>query len=799
MAYREVATDYRKAGWRGVLPLPAGKKSPVPTGFTGVMGGWPDSQQIQSWKRGRLKDGNVALRMPRDVIGIDVDNYTKDGVEKTGLETLKDLEARWGKLPPTYSSGSREPEHGGIRFFHIPEDVNLPGIAGKDIEIVQFHHRYAVVSPSIHPEGMTYQWRDMDGEVIDFIPSPTELPELPDRWLEGLESSSFEVSREVDLGGEGVQQWLKAMRKSDDPCSPVQEAFDQALAGLDGHAGARHDVTLKSVWRLLGLGAQGHAGAWEALDGLGDQYALAVAPDRVGGAEEALKDFHDMVHRGVRKRASVFANPASRCGCDSSAGSFTGQLRFAIRFAEENEGKLVYVPELGWLAYDGKRWVKNEAAPVQAFKSTIENAKVEAREMPPEPGGRLRQDIEACQGNQQVKGVLALASTEPKLARKVTDLDKYASLFNLQDGTLDLVTMELIEHNPAHMITKIASGELGAQYEGSLFQTFIERVLPTPEVRSFVQRLLGYAMLGEVREHILPIFTGTGANGKGTLLEAVKSAFGDYAIATDPALLIDQGVAHPTGQADLFGKRLAITSETNEKEKLAAATVKRLTGGDTIKARYMRKDFFEFKPSHTIIMMTNHKPEVAGDDAAMWRRILIVPFDVVIPEGERVAELPVLLEAEASVIMSWVYEGYKAYAQGQGLNAPEEVRARTGAYRGEMDPVQRFLDEATHRVAEGPGSTPTDLYRAFTDWSRENGEDVLNSREFKDSMERHGLASRQSNGKRFYIELKSGFRLVLGEKAEPKDPVDSAPVAEPPASSTPKTSEKYGPIEGETW
>jgi putative DNA primase/helicase len=812
MGYSEVATDYRKAGWKGVLPLEAGKKSPVPSGFTGVMGAWPDNQQIQSWKRGRFKDGNVALRMPMDVVGIDVDNYTKQGpdglVVKTGLTTLADLEAKWGKLPPTYTSGSREPENGGIRFYRVAEGVNLPGVAGKDIDIVQFHHRYAVVWPSVHPEGGTYHWRDMDGEVVDFIPSPGEFPELPAQWVAGLESNSYEVSREVDLGGDGVQQWLNAMRKTDDLCDEVAETQDAALKALSGDDGARHDATLKHVWRLLGLGAQGHAGSYEALEVLGDQFALVVGPSRAGGVAEAEREFKDMVFRGVRKRASVFTNPAPRCGCDAIAGAFTGQLRFAIRFAEENASRLAYVQEIGWLAYDGKRWVKDEAAPVQAFKTTIENAKVEARTMPPAGRSRLNQDVEACQGNQQVKGVLALASTEPKLAKKITDLDKHSHLFNLQSGTLNLNTLEVQPHDPADMITKITEGELGAEYGGD-FKQFIERVLPDPEVRAFVQRLLGYAMLGEVKEHVLPIFTGTGANGKGTLLEAVKFAFGDYAIATDPALLIDQGMSHPTGQADLFGRRLAITSETNEKDKLAAATVKRLTGGDTVKARYMRKDFFEFEPSHTIIMMTNHKPEVDGADAAMWRRIFIVPFDVTIPAGERNAALPALLKDEASVILSWVFEGYKMYVHGQGLAAPEAVTERTSDYQGEMDPVQRFLDEATHGVEEGPGTTPTDLYRGYVEWARDNGEDPLNSVQFKESLERHGMKSVQSNGKRFYRELKSGFRLVLGEKTE--NPEGTA-LAAPPSSQgptvvhlsetrqeMPQSETRYGLQEGEKW
>ena len=155
-------------------------------------------------------------------------------------------------------------------------------------------------------------------------------------------------------------------------------------------------------------------------------------------------------------------------------------------------------------------------------------------------------------------------------------------------------------------------------------------------MRAYLARLLGHTLDGRQVVHILPILYGLGANGKGTLIgSAVLPALGDYADAADPELLTAKTFdAHPTSTADLFGLRLAVLHESDHGRRLAEGTVKRLTGGDRIKARRMREDFWHFDPSHTFVMLTNHKPVVGGTDEGIWRRLRNVPFDVVIPPVE---------------------------------------------------------------------------------------------------------------------------------------------------------------------
>src|SRR5215469_4544999 len=185
--YGEAAPSYLDAGWVGPLPLPAGEKSPPPKGFTGEDGVDPNSEQIDIWRE-KEGDGNTALRLPDGAVGVDVDAYDA----KQGGATLEALETTWGPLPPTWISTSRIDTVSGIRLYRIPPGVKLAGDAGAGIEILQHHHRYAVVWPSINPmTNRRYRWYAPDGSLSNRVPRVDELPELPAAWVSGLTAQSL--------------------------------------------------------------------------------------------------------------------------------------------------------------------------------------------------------------------------------------------------------------------------------------------------------------------------------------------------------------------------------------------------------------------------------------------------------------------------------------------------------------------------------------------------------------------------------------------------------------------------------
>lgn len=165
---------WREQGWQGTLILPAKKKDPPPTGMTGHEGRWPTALEVAKWARDR-EPYNLAIRLPKGVCGLDVDAWKEQGA--ASFDTLVD---RSGPLPPTWTSTSRDDGVSGIRFYRIPEDAILKGAPMPGIEIVQYHHRYAIVQPSIHQAtGCTYRLYNPDGEIVDTPPRPDELPELP--------------------------------------------------------------------------------------------------------------------------------------------------------------------------------------------------------------------------------------------------------------------------------------------------------------------------------------------------------------------------------------------------------------------------------------------------------------------------------------------------------------------------------------------------------------------------------------------------------------------------------------------
>jgi putative DNA primase/helicase len=257
-------------------------------------------------------------------------------------------------------------------------------------------------------------------------------------------------------------------------------------------------------------------------------------------------------------------------------------------------------------------------------------------------------------------------------------------------------------------------------------------------------------LLGKVTEHVLPILIGVGCNGKTTLVEAVMKAFGDYAIAADPELFIERTwAAHPTGQADLLGVRLAVTQETDEGRRLAAATVKRLTGGDKIRARRMRQDFFQFTPSHTAMMVTNHKPKTSSDDPALWRRIRVVPFDVVVTDID--AALPDKLELELPAVLAWCVAGYRAYTE-RGLDSPVAVAERTEEYRAASDPLGRFLAERT-LVSPFAHVRARELFHAWADWCRACGEEPGSEVTFSDVLTARGFEKKERSVGRVWAGL----------------------------------------------
>lgn len=278
--FRQAAAAYLEAGWDGVLPIPFGQRKPPPTGFTGREGRWPSWDEIEAWLEGPQAEFNIALRLPENVIALDVD--TKD--KKTGDETFADLEKKWGRLPRTWHNFNREDgRFSGHLLFRVPPGLvwhDLPGI-----EIVRYGHRYCVVSPSVHPDGRTYRWRDPDALISITPPRIDDLPDLLDAWVEGC--TGGEVAEALPQVAVKPTVWLERYGAGDAD-RYVESAVERALNALAEGDCSRHDTARNAVYHLAQLAAADHPGVQEALANVRDGFLRSVAgdPARAGGVAE---------------------------------------------------------------------------------------------------------------------------------------------------------------------------------------------------------------------------------------------------------------------------------------------------------------------------------------------------------------------------------------------------------------------------------------------------------------------------------------------------------------------------------
>lgn len=416
--------------------------------------------------------------------------------------------------------------------------------------------------------------------------------------------------------------------------------------------------------------------------------------------------------------------------------------------------QLRYCPQRGsWLAWDGARWVWDTAEHTRELVRTI------ARELPEGEGWKThkRRALSAA----GVTGVLRLAQSDPAVVVHLDQLDAHPYELNTPGGIVDMRTGTLRPPDPNALHTRTTAVTPDFDHPAHAFETFLAATFGEDnDLQSYVQRLLGVSAVGAVLEQILPFAHGVGANGKSTLVEAVMTALGrgpgGYAIAA-PAemLMVRRHSEHPAELAQLAGARLVVCSELEDGQKFAEARVKQLTGRDTINARFMRQNPFDFTPSHTFLLIGNHMPSMTAGGPAFERRIKFIPFAHVVPENARDPRLGEKLEAEAPAVLAWLIKGAAQYAE-HGLGEPASVRRATAEYTHDQDTVGRFIEDTCHHV---PGSTElrcqvATLRTAYAAWCSEVGETPATSKRFTQELrDRFGVESKQSNGKRSYYGI----------------------------------------------
>jgi putative DNA primase/helicase len=410
---------------------------------------------------------------------------------------------------------------------------------------------------------------------------------------------------------------------------------------------------------------------------------------------------------------------------DDAAPPFSEEA-LALAFASQHGDGARYVAAWNkWIFYDGQRWRVDEKKKVLTHSrhliraaAALVNKLAEAKRL-----ARYRTNM----------AVVSLAQADEKIAAGVEQWDADPWLLNTPSGVVDLRTGAMRPHAPEDYMTKITAVAPEIACPTPLWHAFLDKVTNGDEdFRSYLMRMCGYSLTGITREHALFFLYGPGGNGKTTWLTTVAKIMGDYHCTAPIDTFTDTGMErHPTELAMLQGARLVTATETEEGRRWAESRIKVLTGGDPIRARFMRQDFFEFEPQFKLVIAGNHKPGLRSVDEAIRRRFNMLPFVVKITEAEKDKEMTAKLKAEWPGILAQTIAGCLEW-QRIGLTPPKVVTDATEKYMEEEDAIGKWLQE---RLVEGRLIKEIDGWASFSSlhfdwkqWAEANGEKVSSAK-----------------------------------------------------------------------
>jgi putative DNA primase/helicase len=434
----------------------------------------------------------------------------------------------------------------------------------------------------------------------------------------------------------------------------------------------------------------------------------------------------------------------------------------AERFAHQHGDKARYVRDWKtWLTWDGKRWSRDDLGAVSLLvKQTVRAIDKDlTKESDDTARTAIRKHAIKSECRQGRENMLALAQSELSTRPGNFNLDPW--LLNVVNGTLDLRTGKLRPHAREDMITKLAPVAYDPNASAPLWDAFLSRAMggSAPMV-SYLQRLAGYSLTGSTREQMLAFSYGDGRNGKGVFHHTLAKVLGDYAdTAANHLFFVSKGDGgHPTSMASLAGARFVLCSEIPKDKAFNEELLKFATGNDKIKTRRMHENEFEYTPEFKLFFCGNHKPQIKGLDYAIWSRIKLIPWNVVIPPSEIDTDLETKLQADLPGILAWAVRGCADW-QKHRLGEPPDVQQATAQYKEESDPLSEFFRARCDFGGEFRVSR-VGLRREYEMWCTRQGAKPFGPRTVGESLRRRGVVdggSIRDNG--IPVNAWSGVRI----------------------------------------
>jgi|GEM_PF-6935402 len=489
-------------------------------------------------------------------------------------------------------------------------------------------------------------------------------------------------------------------------------------------------------------------------------------------------DFNDMARlEGKDSVAQAFAavlntpDPAPPAAPDLTPLAFDdpSDIGNGRLLASEFRNRLRYATGLGWLAWDGHKWVTDSDGAVSRAAKEIadrmsewaENELNAARTAMEAFRGRPAADDDSgardaararvktalaavkhadqSRGAGRLKSMVDLAATELEVVAKVGDFDQRHNLLTVANGTVDLDTGTLRASSPADLSTRMSPVAFDPDATCPRFEQFLREVfLEEQETIDFVQRAVGYSLSGAMDEQVFFVLFGNGSNGKSVFVETLSAVAGDYRLALAMDSLAEQKNQNAGGtRSDLVrlrGARFVTASEGQQGMRLDERLVKELTGGEPVVARELYQNEISFHPTGKIWLSTNHLPTIKDQSEGIWRRLRLVPFSAHFPEESRDPALKAKLEAELPGILAWAVRGYAAW-RAEGLGTAQAVKDASAGYREGEDVVGRFVGQMC-RTGSEHWVGAKDLRSAFEKWSSEGGDRAMSGKRFGAELRR---------------------------------------------------------------
>lgn len=591
---------------------------------------------------------------------------------------------------------------GGWHYYYkYPKGENLKNSAsklGKFID-VRGDGGYVVAPPSLHASFNYYEWDAGETELLDF----------PQNWLDKLKEDNP----------------VKTDQNNPFHIPPPHEGVK--VPDKIPH-GTQHETLFKLACSLRSKGL-----SVEAIDA-----ALQVVNqnncERPGKPANITK---------IAKSAGNYDADIEIDVISDAKVSNWDDISIARLFAAEYEDRLRFNSESKkWFRWTGTHWQKDKAEAVVTdaaeFAQGLYTRAVNLVATKADMKDASKQVSRANSSNGLNSFINIAKASLPVLTE---DFDKNPYLLNCKNGVVDLKTGVLGPHKKEDFITKIVPFDFDASAKAPEFQKFIETILPNAEAREFLRRSIGYSLLGIVRERCFWILYGNGNNGKSVFIDLFSALLNDYASSTTSASVMNKkGSSIPNDIARLAGKRFIVIPETEENERLNASLIKALSAGDTITARFLFGEFFDFQFTGKLWIATNHKPTVTDHSKGFWDRLKIIPFTVDIPK-QNIIKRDTLLErllAEAPGILAWAVSGVTEYFQKNDLDVPKNIQDEIDLYRYEQDSIAQFLDESCE-LDESFETENKLLYEKYVEFCKDNGEYPRSQRRLSQNLKERGF------------------------------------------------------------